>query len=618
MWMAASAVTLLVTPLAILTAPTNAQVVAKQPQRILDTRSGLGAPAHRVDRGEVVTLPVTAARNAGALSVALNLTATDALAPGYLTAWPCGQPMPATSVVNYVPGRTTANFLAIGIGHGGVCLAASTPVHVVADLESWFLGTPDFRGAAPTRLVDTRVNHTRLAANSTRRIPVTNGAGYTSDAGAIAVNVTVVNPSAAGFVVVYPCGQRPLASTVNFTAGEIVPNYTIVKITSGAICAFSSAATDLVVDSFGWSTNTGGLRASTPFRMLDTRSGVGGSSVPPGSSAAITLRVAGRGPVDNGSSAALLTITATGGSANGFVTAWPCDQPRPLASVLNLRPGLIGSNLALLPLSVKDGTVCLYTWTVDGSPLNLVVDAVGFVPAGIKRSPAPPEGAPTGGAYHFGTLPPGSPLPSDAYCAAHVRSAPEIRSGNAVYNATRGHPTKNPPDPIYARVDGNFTGTTDEIIQWVACKWGIDEDIVRAQTAGESWWHQDHVGDSTTDPKLCAPGHPIGADGTCPESVGLMSLRYQFWSNAFPDAETSSAYNLDYALAARRQCFEGQDTILNQLPRGATYAAGDIWGCVGLWFSGRWYAGGAQNYIAMIKDLLARRIWATHDFIVYG
>ena len=32
---------------------------------------------------------------------------------------------------------------------------------------------------------------------------------------------------------------------------------------------------------------------------------------------------------------------------------------------------------------------------------------------------------------------------------------------------------------IAARVTGNFTGTTDMILQWAACKWGIDEDIVR-------------------------------------------------------------------------------------------------------------------------------------------
>ena len=41
-----------------------------------------------------------------------------------------------------------------------------------------------------------------------------------------------------------------------------------------------------------------------------------------------------------------------------------------------------------------------------------------------------------------------------------------------------------------SRVDGNFTGTTDEILQWGACKWGFDEDLVRAIAATETWWKQ--------------------------------------------------------------------------------------------------------------------------------
>ena len=99
----------------------------------------------------------------------------------------------------------------------------------------------------------------------------------------------------------------------------------------------------------------------------------------------------------------------------------------------------------------------------------------------------------------FETLPVGATLPSDATCAALVRDAPEIRPANATFNQTRGQ--QNPALPGYfGRVTGNFVGTTDEIIQWAACKWGLDEDVVRAQTAKESWWFQRTAGDFTTDP----------------------------------------------------------------------------------------------------------------------
>ena len=140
-----------------------------------------------------------------------------------------------------------------------------------------------------------------------------------------------------------------------------------------------------------------------------------------------------------------------------------------------------------------------------------MVDAVGWVNGTASRgNPSPTPAAPTppvtpapAPSAHFTTLAPGSTLPSDAQCAAAVRPANEIRPDNAGYNATRGSTQQS---GWFSRVTGNFTGTTDQIIQWAACKWGIDEDIVRAQAAKESAWHQDAAGDWTTG--SCAPGAP--------------------------------------------------------------------------------------------------------------
>jgi hypothetical protein len=588
-----------------LAAPAGADGTAVAPQRILDTRAGVGTTPHVLGPGEILTLAVPAATQAGATSVALNLTATDASGPGFLTAWPCGQPMPATSVLNFVPGQTVANFVTVGLGAGGVCLAGSAPVHVVGDLMGWFTGTDDFAGSPPSRLLDTRVTRDPLEAGVERRLPLGAGAGYAGPSGAVALNITVVSPSADGFVTVYPCGPRPLASTVNFRAGEIVPNFTIVPYSGGEVCLYSLVRTDVVVDSFGWGGHGNGLALESPSRLLDTSNGTGSTSGAASPTNTITLRVAGRSGVPNDATAALVTITATGGSADGFVTAWPCDQPRPVASVLNLRPGLLRSNAALLRLSQADGSVCLYAWTVNGSAVHLVVDAVGWIPGSVQRDPPPPEPSPgptpppPGGPGYFATLPPGSALPSDADCAVRVRAAPEVRQANVPYNQTKGHGAPaNPPQPLYARVTGNFTGTTDEIIQWAACKWGLDEDIVRAQTAKESWWDQRSVGDNG-------------------ESFGLMQVRQPFWGWAFNngvgDAVSSSAYNMDAALAARRNCFEGNETWL-----GGSYGPGDLWGCVGLWFSGRWYDAGANTYIQAVKDLLNQRVWQTPEFLGYG
>ena len=211
-------------------------------------------------------------------------------------------------------------------------------------------------------------------------------------------------------------------------------------------------------------------------------------------------------------------------------------------------------------------------------------------------------------------------MPSDATCAAEVRPAAETRSTkNTAANHTRGtQKNLTTPYPLFSRVDGNYVGTTDQIIQWAACKWGIDEDIVRAQAAAESWWDQTAVGDFQSASTACVPGHGIGVDGhagQCPASGGLLSLTYRYWPGGFPEAMNSTAYNVDYVYAFWRACYEGQIDWLNTVDRGSQYVAGDAWGCVGEWFSGRWHTAAAEGYITTVKNYLAQKIWTTPSFL---
>ncbi len=219
--------------------------------------------------------------------------------------------------------------------------------------------------------------------------------------------------------------------------------------------------------------------------------------------------------------------------------------------------------------------------------------------------PTPPAGS------RFATLPVGAALPSGAQCAARVRPTGEIRADNRTANQTRGRSSNG----RYPRADGNFTGTTDEILQWVACKWGIDEDLVRAQAAKESWWNQDAGGDLTSTQSSCHPSLRTSS-GPCPESIGLLQVRFLYHSEAFAnsDAINSTAYNADYAYAVWRSCFEGEQTWLNTVERGATYGAGDVKGCMGVWFAGRWYTQPAKDYIAAVEDYVRQRVWETANF----
>ena len=68
------------------------------------------------------------------------------------------------------------------------------------------------------------------------------------------VNVAAINPDGAGFITLYPCGSaRPLASSLNFAAGQVIANNAIIPLGDGGkICVYSSQATNLIVDVTGF------------------------------------------------------------------------------------------------------------------------------------------------------------------------------------------------------------------------------------------------------------------------------------------------------------------------------------------------------------------------------
>ena len=228
---------------------------------------------------------------------------------------------------------------------------------------------------------------------------------------------------------------------------------------------------------------------------------------------------------------------------------------------------------------------------------------------------APPTTGPAPGTSSL-TLPPGQSLPSDAACDGRVvASGPEIRPVNTPFNQTRGRQKQLPG--LLSRVSGDFTGTTDEIIQWAACKWGIDPDVVRAQAVQESSWFMTQVGDFTTDTRWCAPGHVPGGDGKpgCAQSIGILQVKYRYFVDAFPEAAESTAYNLDYTLGVWRTCFEGQEMWLADHPPTSGYRAGDLWGCLGRWYAGNWRSETALGYIDRVQTRYRDATWQTPSFL---
>jgi len=209
------------------------------------------------------------------------------------------------------------------------------------------------------------------------------------------------------------------------------------------------------------------------------------------------------------------------------------------------------------------------------------------------------------------TLSPGSSLPSGSECRRAVpRSGWEPRPENNAMNHSTPSGLHLPNWPDYwnpvmnvdfvPRIDGDYTGTTDEIFMWGACKWGFDVDLVRAMAVAESDWRQSQLGDYVDDADLCVGGYST----PCPTSFGILQIRHTFRPGSYPYSELYTAFNVDYSLAVLRGCYEGWITYL-----GNGYGAGDLWGCVGWHYSGEWKDDHAAEYVERVKSALQAKPW---------
>lgn len=150
--------------------------------------------------------------------------------------------------------------------------------------------------------------------------------------------------------------------------------------------------------------------------------------------------------------------------------------------------------------------------------------------------------------------------------------------------------------PYAGHVNGRFRGTTDEIIQWSARKWGFQPDLLRAVATVESWWRQSAIGDNG-------------------DSFGLFQVRrpYHCWGEC-RIARDSTAFNADYYGGILRAYFDGRMEWLNTVERGRDYRAGDLWGSVGAWYAGWWWTEPAKAYIRTVRDRLDKRTWRDPGF----
>lgn len=232
-------------------------LVPMTPVRLLDTR----LTGQKVGAGGVVDLPIAGTYGvpaSGVSGVVLNVTVTEPTQPGFVTVWPSGEPMPVASSLNFIRGQTVPNLVMSKVAENGrVSFYNLTgQSHLVIDLMGYFTtgeGGSKSVAANPVRLLDTR-GGSPLGSGETMLLTVA-GNGAPAEATAAVLNVTVTEPSASGFLTVWPNGQgRPTASNLNFVAGQTVPNQVIATIGAGGqIAIFNSVGnTHVIADLMGW------------------------------------------------------------------------------------------------------------------------------------------------------------------------------------------------------------------------------------------------------------------------------------------------------------------------------------------------------------------------------
>lgn len=227
--------------------------------RLFDTRSGSRVAAGTVTRIAAVR---SGGAPAGATAAAVTIHATSPAGAGHLIAYPCTATRPTTSILNMVAGVDITNHAQLALsGSGELCIVSTVATHLIVDMSGWFgaTGTSRFVAVTPYRAVDTRSNvglTGRFSAGQNRAVTLAPSGSVpgASLVTALVGNVTVVAPSAAGYVTVHPC-QSPVPS-VSMLRYPASTNVAVLVVgpddTAGRWCLFSSAATHMLVDVAGY------------------------------------------------------------------------------------------------------------------------------------------------------------------------------------------------------------------------------------------------------------------------------------------------------------------------------------------------------------------------------
>jgi hypothetical protein len=378
-------------------------LVAVTPANLLDTGTGVGAPATPVAANSSVTFQVSGrggVPSSGAGSVELTIAVVAPAASGFATVYPAGVLRPLAASLDFTAKQTIANSSVVGLGSGTgndgkvtIFNGSNAAVRLVANVSGYYLAGTAATGGAFTAVTPANVLDTgtgvgapvgAVPANGSVTFHVSGQGGVpATGAGAVALVVAAVAPAAAGFATVYPAGTtRPAAAALDFTKGQTIANLTEVGLGGGDVTIFNGSASPLrlVANVLGYyqagpPTLAGMFSSVQPANLLDTGTGVGAPKTPVPANGSVTIQVAGRGGVPTGAGAVALTVAAVSPTSTGFVTVYPAGVVRPGAAGLDFTSGQTIAGLVVVGMSA-DGKVTLFNGS--SSPLRLVANVTGY------------------------------------------------------------------------------------------------------------------------------------------------------------------------------------------------------------------------------------------------
>jgi hypothetical protein len=239
--------------------PSGSRFVPVEPYRMFDTRIDAWLAPRGIGPGETLAIDTTVMnghrlRDAGVTALVLNLTVTEPTADGYITAFPLDGPPPLASHVNFRRGQTVPNLVTVQVPANGSVgfFNGFGNAHLIADVVGYYtsldVGTSGrFVPLTPRRAVDTRDLGRALGPDEYLWLRLAGFGGIPPSASAVAMNVTAIAPTAAGYLGVYPDDVCvfPFTSNVNFVAGETIPNSVVSRVSLPSGCGHGEGAIDI-------------------------------------------------------------------------------------------------------------------------------------------------------------------------------------------------------------------------------------------------------------------------------------------------------------------------------------------------------------------------------------